>query len=104
MLNIYITFVYKGVTFFFSRDLKKESKHEDKKDEKQTKEDPRERKDHFESRKERREDKSESRRDDYGRKDRDYDSHRSYSNKEGRSNKHPWPTDEGTRSYKESKL
>ncbi|XP_078324244.1 uncharacterized protein LOC111125384 isoform X5 [Crassostrea virginica] len=85
------------------KDLKKESKHEDKKDEKQTKEDPRERKDHFESRKERREDKSESRRDDYGRKDREYDSHRSYSNKEGRSNKHPWPTDEGTRSYKEKR-
>lgn len=62
--------------------------------------------DHYEDRKERREDKSDSRRDDYSRKEKDYDSHshshKGYGNKEGRS-KHPWPTDEGGRSYRESK-
>lgn len=62
--------------------------------------------DHYEERKERREDKSDSRRDDYSRKEKDYDSHshshKGYGNKEGRS-KHPWPTDEGGRSYRESK-
>lgn len=64
--------------------------------------------DHYEERKERREDKSDSRRDDYSRKEKDYDSHshshshKGYGNKEGRS-KHPWPTDEGGLSYRESK-
>lgn len=65
---------------------------------------------HYEERKERREDKSDHRRDDYSRKEKDYDSHshshshshKGYGNKEGRS-KHPWPTDEGGRSYRESK-
>lgn len=90
------------------KELKKESRNEEKKEDKQSKEDLRDRMDHYEERKERREDKSDSRRDDYSRKEKDYDSHshshshKGYGNKEGRS-KHPWPTDEGGRSYREKR-
>lgn len=91
------------------KELKKESRNEEKKEDKQSKEDLRDRMDHhYEERKERREDKSDNRRDDYSRKEKDYDSHshshshKGYGNKEGRS-KHPWPTDEGGRSYREKR-
>ncbi|XP_061164829.1 protein PRRC2C-like isoform X2 [Saccostrea echinata] len=83
------------------KDSKKESRLEDKKDEKQSKEDLRERVDHYDDRKERRSDKGSDRRDD--RKDREVDSQKSYRNKEGRSSKAPWSTDDGSRSYREKR-
>ncbi|XP_048776168.2 protein PRRC2C-like isoform X5 [Ostrea edulis] len=85
------------------KDSKKENKVVDKKEEKQSKEDLRDRMDLYDDRKDRRDDKGDDRRNDYTRKDRDHDSQKSYRNKESRSSKAPWYTDDGSRSYREKR-